>query len=57
MLAARDLAGFSIREAEHLRKALGRSDTPQRLRALAGAFPAAAPTRRRLPGGAATAWT
>jgi len=38
MLSARDLAGFGIARQNQLRKALGRSDTPQRLAGLAGAF-------------------
>jgi DNA polymerase III alpha subunit len=38
MLISRDLAGFSIKQQNSLRKALGRSDTPQRLAALAGGF-------------------
>ena len=38
MLSARDLAGFDIRLQNKLRKALGRTDTPQRLASLAQAF-------------------
>lgn len=38
MLISRDLAGFGIKQQNSLRKALGRSDTPQRLAGLAGAF-------------------
>ena len=38
MLISRDLAGFGIKQQNSLRKALGRSDTPQRLAALAGGF-------------------
>src|ERR1043165_9897890 len=38
MLISRDLAGFGIKQQNSLRKALGRSDTPERLAGLAGAF-------------------
>ncbi len=38
MLVAQVLAGFGSREANLLRKALGRADTPDRLRGLVGAF-------------------
>jgi DNA polymerase III alpha subunit len=38
MLISRDLAGFSIKQQNQLRKALGRSDTPQRLASLKGDF-------------------
>lgn len=38
MLISRDLAGFTIKQQNQLRKALGRSDTPQRLAAQQGSF-------------------
>ena len=57
MLAARDLAGFSIREQNTLRKALGRSDTPQRLATLAGAFHAGCARHGVSPEATATAWS
>lgn len=38
MLVSRDLAGFSIKQQNQLRKALGRSDTPQRLAGLKSSF-------------------
>nr|MBA3846829.1 hypothetical protein [Planctomycetota bacterium] len=38
MLASQELAGFASKDANRLRKALGRSDTAQRLQELASAF-------------------
>ena len=38
MLVAQELAGFGSREANQLRKALGRADTPLRLRSLVARF-------------------
>jgi len=38
MLVTQELAGFGSREANQLRKALGRADTPLRLRGLVGRF-------------------
>jgi DNA polymerase-3 subunit alpha/error-prone DNA polymerase len=56
MLAARDLAGFAVRDQDRLRKALGRSDTPQRLAGLAGAFHAGCAARSVAPEVATLVW-